>query len=118
MDIIFIRDFRTSTLIGVYDWERVAPQPITLDIEIGLPDSKGSQSDNVTDTIHYGEVVERLRQSLASTGFALVEALGEHVTSLIRTEFGAPWVKVTVTKHNILPHVAAVGIIMERGTRG
>ena len=37
MDIIFLRQVQVETIIGVYDWERVAPQTIELDLEIGIP---------------------------------------------------------------------------------
>ena len=35
MDIIFLREVRVDTVIGVYEWERRAPQTIELDLDIG-----------------------------------------------------------------------------------
>ena len=35
--------------------------------------------------------------------FLLIEALAERIARLVREEFGAPWVKVAVTKLGILP---------------
>ncbi|VEB44896.1 bifunctional dihydroneopterin aldolase/dihydroneopterin triphosphate 2'-epimerase [Chromobacterium violaceum] len=37
MDIIFLREVRADTVIGVYDWERKAAQTIEIDLEIGIP---------------------------------------------------------------------------------
>jgi hypothetical protein len=37
MDIIFLREVRVDTVIGVYEWERRAPQTIELDLDIGIP---------------------------------------------------------------------------------
>ncbi len=117
MDIIFLREVRAATLIGVYDWERHAPQTLEIDLDIGIPSETPCHSDNIGDTIHYGEVVERVRTSLAEQHFLLIEALAEHIAHLIRDEFGAAWVRVSVTKPGILPDVAKVGVTIERGQR-
>ena len=117
MDIIFLRQVQVETIIGVYDWERVAPQTIELDLEIGIPSEQPCHSDDIRDTIHYGVVVERIRALLAAQHFLLIEALAEHIATVIREEFGAPWVQVAVTKLGILPGVKYVGVRNERGQR-
>ena len=117
MDIIFLREVRAATLIGVYDWERHAPQTLEIDLDIGIPSETPCHSDNIGDTIHYGEVVERVRRWLGERHFLLIEGLAEHIAHLIRDEFGAAWVRVSVTKPGILPDVAKVGVTIERGQR-
>ena len=117
MDIIFLREVRADTIIGVYEWERQASQAIELDLEIGIPSEVPCHSDDIGDTIHYGMVVDRLRQALAEQHFLLIEALAEYIAKVIREEFGAPWVKVAVTKLGILPGVKKVGVQIERGHR-
>ena len=117
MDILFLRDFRLELIIGLYEWERKAPQPVMIDLEIGLYDHKAGHTDQIGDTIHYGEVAERIRESVAQREIRLVETLGEHIADIVRGEFGAPWVKVTVRKLAILRGVKELGIIVERGSR-
>lgn len=117
MDIIFLHTVRAKTLIGWYDWERVATQVVELDLEIGLPSSRAGASDNLTDTIDYDRVVTTLRESLATQHFLLLEALAEHIAQIIRHDFGAPWVRVSVTKLGILHEVGRVGVTIERGLR-
>ena len=117
MDIIFLREVRVDTVIGVYEWERRAPQTIELDLDIGIPSEAPCHSDNIGDTIRYGVVVERLRATLAEQHFLLIEALAEHIARIVREEFGAPWVRVAVTKLGILPGVKKVGVQIERGHR-
>ena len=117
MDIIFLREVRVDTVIGVYEWERRAPQTIELDLDIGIPSEQPCHSDDIGDTIHYGVVVERLRKALAEQHFLLIEALAEYIAKMIREDFGAPWVKVSVTKLGILPGVKYVGVLIERGHR-
>ena len=117
MDILFLRDFRLELIIGLYEWERKAPQPVMIDLEIGLYDHKAGHTDQIGDTIHYGHVAERIRESVAQREIRLVETLGEHIADIVRGEFGAPWVKVTVRKLAILRGVKELGIIVERGSR-
>jgi dihydroneopterin aldolase len=116
MDIIFINDFRLEMLIGVYEWERRVPQTVQLDLEVGLP-PRPKRSDRIGDTIDYSKIVARIEESLVHNRFLLVEALAEHVAHLILTEFGAPWVKASVTKLGALKSVKRLGVTIERGTR-
>jgi len=117
MDIIFIRDLRVEILIGVYDWERKAPQTVQLDLEIGIPDTGRPRSDRIGETIDYSKVVARITASLKSDRFLLVERLAEHIAQLVMTEFKAPWVKVSVTKLAAIKGVKQLGITIERGER-
>ena len=117
MDTIFINDFRLEILVGVYEWERRVPQTVQLDLEIGLP-PRPKRSDKIGDTIDYAKIVARIEQSLAENRFALVEALAEHIAQLIMTEFGAPWIRASVTKLAALKGVKRLGVTIERGSRG
>ncbi len=116
MDTIFLSDIKVETKLGVPEWERIMPQTVLLDVEIAMPNSKSCKTDKIEDTIDYGVVVTRIRETLAENSFKLVEALAEHVCQLILKEFGAPWVKVKVAKPGILPGVKQLGVIIERGT--
>lgn len=118
MDIISIREFRIETLIGFYEWERRLPQSLQLDLEFAIPTSNAGRSDRLRDTIDYGAVVERLRESLSSTHFILLERLCEHVADVLQDDFNSPWVRVSATKIGALRGVKRVGVTIERGARG
>lgn len=114
MDTIFLEQVKVQTKLGVPDWERMVPQTIILDIEIGYDLSKSCKSDAIHDTIDYGAVVGRIRETLSQNSFKLVEALAEHICQLILSEFGGLNVKVRVAKPGILPGLKALGVIIER----
>jgi dihydroneopterin aldolase len=118
MDIIFINDFRLNIRLGIYDWERVVPQTVQFDIEIGIPGSRAGQTGAISDTIDYAKVVARIEQSLNGVHVALIEKLAEQVAQLILTEFSAPWVKVSIAKLVALKNVKRLGVTIERGARG
>lgn len=114
MDIIFLQEVKVKTHLGVPEWERLVAQTIILDIELAMPHSRSCQTDAIEDTIDYGQIVARIRETLTEKSFKLVEALAEHVCQLIINEFGSPWVKVRVAKPGILPGLKALGVVLER----
>ena len=117
MDTIFINELKVQTKLGVPAWERILPQTIILDIEIGYDLAKACISDAITDTIDYGAVVRRIRETLSERNFQLVEALAEHVCQLIFKEFGGLTVKIKVAKPAILPGLKSLGVTIERTTK-
>ena len=114
MDTLFLHGLKAETLIGVYDWERQQRQTLLLDVDIGTDARPAGHSDNIGDTIHYGEVAEALRHNLAQQQFLLLEALAEHVAQFLLDDFGALWVRVRVVKPGILAQVREVGVQIER----
>lgn len=116
MDTIFLEQVSVQTKLGVPEWERMVPQTIILDIEISYDLSKSCQSDAIEDTIDYGQVVARIRETLTEHSFKLVEALAEHVCQLILKEFKAESVKIKVAKPAVLPGLKALGVVIERNT--
>ncbi len=116
-DIIFLSEVKVETKLGVPDWERMVTQTIVLDLEIAMPHNRSCQTDEIDDTIDYGQVVARIRATLAEKSFRLVEALAEHICQIILNEFKAPWVKIRVAKPGILPGLKALGVVIERGQK-
>ena len=117
MDTIFIDDFRLDILIGIYEWERRVPQTVQFNLEIAIPPKEGPRTDRIGETIDYAKVVKRIEESLRTQPFLLLERLSEHVAQLILTEFGAPWVKVSVNKIGALRNVKRLGVTIERGKK-
>ena len=113
LDHIFIRDFRLQTLIGFHRRERVVPQTIRLDLEIGIANRAVFASDKVTDCIDYDKVTTRIRE-VAGAHVNLVETLADKVAGMVLDEFGAAWVKVSIAKLGILKDVGLVGVTVER----
>ena len=112
-----MHEYKLALVIGVYEWERRLPQTVQLDIEIGLPSSRAGETDRVEDTIDYGKVIEAIDASVQQQHFDILEALAEHIAHLIRTDFQAPWVRLSITKLGMLRHIKRVGLTIERGSR-
>ena len=117
MDTIFITDLKVETRIGVYEWEKHVRQPVLLNIEIAMPDSRAGATDELADALDYAAVVERLKAFLSDHPHSLLERLAEEVAGLILREFKAPWVRVQLAKLSPLPGVRQLGVRIERGLR-
>lgn len=115
MDTVFIREFRVEAWVGIYEWEKQRAQTLDMELEIGLPDAPAGRTDNIHDTVNYGEVVSRIAAELATHKFRLLEALAEHVCRLIFAEFAnAQSVKVSVAKLGHVRNVRKLGLTLER----
>ena len=118
MDIVFIRDLRIETVIGIYDWERKIKQTVIFDLEMGADISRAADSDAIEDTLNYKAVSKRLIEFTEQSEFQLVETLAERCASIVMNEFQVPWVRLTLNKIGALSTARDVGVIIERGSRG
>ena len=115
MDIIFLRELKVTTLIGIYEREKVVPQTLQIDLDIALPNSRACTSDDIKDALDYAEVAKHLQAVLSEGHFSLMETLAEHIAQIIIKDFKAPWVKVSVAKLQAIQNCKMVGICIERG---
>ena len=118
MDIIFLRDLRISTVIGIYDWERRIRQTVSLDLEMAADMRKAAASDAIEDTLNYKAVAKRVISFVEESRFQLVETLAERVAELVLREFQIPWLRVRLNKTGAVRGARDVGVIIERGQMG
>jgi len=117
MDIIFVRDLRIETVIGIYDWERNIKQEVSLDLEMNTDVARAAATDRIEDALNYKSVVKRLIGFVGESQFQLVETLAERCAEIVRQEFGVRWVRLSVNKVGALSGARDVGVIIERGDR-
>lgn len=117
MDIVYIRDLRVETIIGIYDWEREVRQTISIDLDMAADISKAARSDNIEDALNYKAVAKRLISFIEGSSCLLVERLAEEVAQIVVDEFNVPWVKLRLSKPGALRGSRDVGLIIERGVK-
>ena len=117
MDIVFIRELKVATVVGIYDWERRIRQNVVLDLDMAADVARAAKSDRIEDTLDYKAVAKRLMQFVSSAEFQLVETLAEKVAELVMREFAVRWVKVTLHKPGAVSGSKSVGVIIERGKK-
>ena len=117
MNTIFIDELRLDTRIGVYAWEQHLAQPVVLDIEYAPASAKPFLTDDFADAIDYAAVVARLKTFALEHRHKLIERFAEAIAEIVRSEFGAPWVRVRVAKLAPIAGLRHVGVVIERGMR-
>ncbi len=118
MDIIFIRELRIHTLIGVHPWERQARRSLLLDLELGTDIRPAAESDRLADTLDYQAMAQRIAAFAAASDFQLVETLAERIAELLLREFAPPWLRLTLRKPGAPPEAREAGIVIERDRQG
>jgi len=118
MDIIYLRDLRIETIIGIFDWEREIKQTISFDLDMAADIRKAAASDAIEDTLDYKTLSKRIIAFVEASSFQLVETLAEQVAAIILDEFNVSWVRVRLDKVGAIRGASGVGVIIERGEKG
>lgn len=115
MDIVFIRQLAVDMVIGVYDFEKVKLQRLLIDIEMGTDVCAAASNDDLTQTIDYAVVSQRVTEMLQKNPIELIETVAARVAELVLTEFPARAVRVQVDKPSAVPAAQSVGVRISRG---
>ncbi|HEY0700707.1 MAG TPA: dihydroneopterin aldolase [Micromonospora sp.] len=115
-DRITLSGLRVRGRHGVYDFERAQGQDFVLDVVLELDLAPAAGSDDVTDTVHYGELAERLAAIVAGEPVNLIETLADHLVTECLTDKRVGSATVTVHKPQApIPHeFADVSVTMTR----
>ena len=102
---------------GVFDFERRQGQEFTIDLILQVPLAAAAASDDVADTVHYGELADRVAAIVAGEPVNLIETLAQRIADAALDD--ARVAAVTVTVHK--PHApieqtfADVSVTVRRG---
>ena len=85
-DIIYIKDLRVKTIIGIFDWERNTKQEVSIDIEFPFDCKRAAATDSIEDTIDYKTICKAIIKFVEESSFKLQESLAEGIASLVKDE--------------------------------
>ncbi|MDQ3878331.1 MAG: dihydroneopterin aldolase [Actinomycetota bacterium] len=97
---ITVRGLAVEAHIGVTDEERRNPQKLLIDVDIEADLSAAALSDDVSDTIDYGTIVEEVARLVESSNHRLLERLGAEIAELICSKRHVGRVTVVVAKES------------------
>jgi dihydroneopterin aldolase len=98
MDRISLSGLRVRGRHGVYDFERAQGQDFVVDVVLELDLRPAARSDDVVDTVHYGELAERLAAIVAGEPVRLIETLADRLAADCLTDPRVAAATVTVHK--------------------
>lgn len=97
LDEIRLTGLRATGHHGVFDFERSEGQEFVLDVAVRLPLAPASDDDDLSRTVHYGELAEAVVAAVERDPVDLIETLAQRVADVA---LGYPAVhEVTVTVH-------------------
>jgi dihydroneopterin aldolase len=107
-DRIELRGLRARGFHGVYEFERAQGQDFLVDAILELDLGPAAASDAVTDTVHYGELAERLVAVVTGEPVNLIETLAARLADVCLADARVGAATVTVHKPQApIPHAFA-----------
>ncbi|HTJ39262.1 MAG TPA: dihydroneopterin aldolase [Dactylosporangium sp.] len=115
-DRIELRGLKVRGYHGVFDFERRAGQDFVIDAVLELDLRPAAASDDVNDTVHYGELAERLAAVVSGEPVNLIETLAARLAEVCLADARVAAATVTVHKPQapIPLEFADVAVIVRR----
>lgn len=98
MDEITLTGLRVFGRHGVFEHERHDGQIFVIDATLYVSTAAAAASDDVADTIHYGEVAERIAAIVGGEPLNLIETLAQRIADELLSDAAVRMVAVTVHK--------------------
>jgi dihydroneopterin aldolase len=97
-DRIALTGLRARGRHGVFDFERANGQEFAVDVVLELDLDRPARSDDVEDTVHYGELAERLVEVIGGEPVNLIETLAHRLAGVCLKDGRVNAATVTVHK--------------------
>jgi dihydroneopterin aldolase len=117
LDEITITGIRAFGYHGVYAEEKRDGQEFVVDVQLHLSLRRASETDDVADTVHYGELAEQIAAIVAGDPVDLLETLASRIATAILANDLVQFVRVTVHKPQA-PIAVPFGDVAVSVTRG
>ena len=116
MDKIILKGIQFHGYHGVAEAERQLGQKYEIDLELMINLSAAGKTDNLTHTIDYAQVVQRVIEIGSQRSFQLFEALAETIAGEILAQFQIEEVRIAVKKLSppIEPTLTYAGVEIHR----
>jgi dihydroneopterin aldolase len=117
-DRILLTGLRARGRHGVYDFERIQGQDFVVDVVLELDLAPAARSDDVRDTVHYGELAEQLVGIVTGEPVHLIETLADRLADRCLADPRVAAATVTVHKPQApIPHEFSDVAVTLRRTR-
>lgn len=98
MDTITLTGIRAEGTHGVLDFEHAQPQPFVVDVRMSVDTTSAAESDDLTKTVDYGQIANRIVAVIEGEHVDLIETLAQRIASKILLTWQVRRVEVTVHK--------------------
>lgn len=103
---------------GVFEHEKRDGQEFTIDVSLDVDTRRAATSDDIADTVHYGELADAVVRIVTGERFDLIETLADRLAAAVMEDERVLATAVTVHKpHAPIPHAFADVSVTARRTR-
>ena len=113
-DRIEISGLRASCIVGVDENERLAPQPVEIDIALEVDLAAAGASDDLADAVDYRSLTDAVVSAVESSSYLLIEALATRVAEVCLVDNKIEAVEVTLRKPGALPMADHAAVVIRR----
>ncbi|WP_433276787.1 dihydroneopterin aldolase [Pseudonocardia xinjiangensis] len=118
-DRIELRGLKVRGHHGVFDHERRDGQDFVVDVTVWMDLAAAAASDDLTDTLHYGVLAQRVAAIVGGEPYNLIEAVAGRVADEVMTDGRVQSVEVVLHKPQapIPLEFADVSVVVHRSRR-
>ena len=119
-DRIELRGLKVRGHHGVFDHERRDGQDFLVDVVVWMDLDRASRSDDLADTLHYGELAQRTAAIVSGEPCDLIETVAGRIADDVMTDARVHAAEVTLHKPQapIPLEFADVAVVVRRSRRG
>ena len=111
---VFIRNYITKCLIGIYKHEKERKQRIRVNLGLVVSESEARINDEIKNVFCYEKLINGINEIISLGHINLVETLAEKVVSMCFKQKDVLSVRVKIEKLDVLEGAESVGIEIER----
>lgn len=112
--IIKIKNFKFTTILGIYDWEKTVERAIVINATIETDHDQARFTNNIKDTIDYHQLIMKIENLLTHTKFKLIEEMVQQTLDLIMEDERVKKCEVEIDKVGIIDNVESFSIILSQ----
>ena len=106
-DTVKIENIETEAVIGVYEFEWQAPQPLILDLELATDFDQAFASDALEDALNYDAITQTVRAFCEASRYKLLEALAGGIIRKVMNDYPVDKVGIKIRKPKALQNALA-----------
>lgn len=114
-NIIFVDNFETPCLIGIYPREKIKKQNIRISVKLEI--KKIIRKDSASSTVSYDRIIERLKKIKNQKHVNLVETLAYNLYDDFSKIKNIKHIEVKIIKCDILSKNCSVGFLLEKSVK-
>lgn len=115
MDKVFIQGLSIQTTIGFFQWEKEIKQTLVIDLAMGWNTATAAENDELSKTLDYAEISEKIAIFANDNPVDLLETLAERLAKYLMASYQIPWLNLKIGKPGAVHNATTVGVEIERG---